>query len=137
MKKKLFFSVVFFTALVFFACKKDKVTPRLDLLTGHIWVADSLLADGVDQGGPGGILERFNGDTKFNTDGTGYVGSIAGTWEFSSNEELIIITSDSLPIPVTTRVVELSTKSLKLTTTYPLPVYPVQFMDVRMTFKPK
>jgi hypothetical protein len=137
MKKILIISTLFLLVLVSFSCKKDTKSPKLILLTSHVWVADSLLANGAEVGGVGGLLEAFNGDTKFNEDGTGYVGTIVGTWQFSDNEQNIIIISQSLPIPVTTKIIELTDNSLKLTTSYPLPVVPPAFLDVRMTFKPK
>ena len=44
------------------ACNKDKTSERFDLLTSHTWKSDSLLADGVDAGDPGELLEKFKGD---------------------------------------------------------------------------
>ena len=130
----------FFAILIaFFSCKKDEVIPseKQNLLTAHIWTADSLLADGVDEGGDGGLLEIFNGDTKFNDDGTGYVGNITGTWSFTNDESDLVITSDSLAFPVTANIAELTSQSLKLTTVYPRQLEPLVYADVRMTFIPK
>ena len=131
--------VILFIIAVIFACKKDEVThsERFKLLTNHTWVNDSLLADGVEAGGPGETLEAFNGDTKFNVDGTGYIGTFTGAWGFNENETQITIFSDSLLLPVTTNVVELTTSSLKITTNFPSQTEPGIFIDVRMTFKPK
>lgn len=138
MKKSVLFFVIVAVAFVFVSCTKEEVTTdNLNLLTSHIWTADSLLADGVDEGGEGGLLEMFNGDTKFNDDGTGYVGEIVGNWQFSDNETAIAISSDSLPLPITTHIVELTVQSLKLTTSFPIQESPPVFADVRMTFKPK
>jgi hypothetical protein len=133
--------ILFTLSLIVYAfcsCKKDETkSERFILLTSHIWVADSLLANGNDESGDTGLLRKFRGDTKFNEDGTGYVGEINGTWDFADNENAIIIISDSLPIPVTTLIEELTQTSLKITTSYPDPLNPMDPMDVRMTFKPK
>jgi len=138
MKKLLLFSVLISVTFVFFSCKKDTVSSeKLNLLTSHIWTADSLLADGVDESGPGGLLEMFHGDTKFNEDGSGYVGNISGTWKFSDNENALIITSDSLLFPVSTNIAELTEVSLKLTTSYPKDSTLQVYSAVRMTFIPK
>ena len=137
MKKSVLFFVVIAIAFVFVSCDKEVTTDNLNLLTSHIWTADSLLADGIEEGGEGGMLEMFNGDTKFNEDGTGYVGEIVGIWQFSDNETAIAISSDSLPFPITTHIVELTAQSLKLTTSFPIQESPPVFADVRMTFKPK
>ncbi len=137
MKKTIFFALVT-VAYVFVSCKNEVIpSENLNLLTNHIWAAESLLADGVDESGEGGLLEMFNGDTKFNDDGTGYVGEIVGTWVFSDNESAIIITSDSLPLPITTQIIELTAQSLKLNTSYPIQESPPVFADVNMTFIPK
>ena len=137
MKKSVLFFVVIAIAFVFVSCDKEVTTDNLNLLTSHIWTADSLLADGIEEGGEGGMLEMFNGDTKFNEDGTGYVGEIVGIWQFSDNETAIAISSDSLPFPITTHIVELTAQSLKLTTSFPIEESPPVFADVRMTFIPK
>lgn len=131
-------SAIFIMAYCLQSCKKDEVkSERFNLLTGHIWVADSLFANGNDESGDTGLLRKFKGETKFNEDGTGYVGQIQGTWKFAMNESAIIISSDSLPIPVTTMIEELIETSLKITTSYPDLLNPQDPMDVRMTFKPK
>ena len=138
MKKTVLFFVFISVAYVFVSCKKDTVpSDNMNLLTSHIWAADSLLADGVDASGEGELLEMFKGDTKFNEDGTGYVGEISGTWQFSNEETALIITSDSLLFPVSTKIAELTVQSLKLTTSYPKQTNPVVYADVRMTFVPK
>jgi len=119
------------------SCKKDNESERFVLLTTPVWSSDSLLADGQDAGGPGGVLENFKGDAKFRKDGTGYFGKYTGTWRFSSDETQLIISSDSLPIPVSANIAELTKVSLKITTIYPTSVSPKGFFDIRMTFKAK
>lgn len=134
MKKHIIYFSLMVLGYFFFSCSKEEVkSEKTNLLTDHIWVADSLLLDGIESGGAGGLLEDFTGDTKFNEDGTGYVGQIVGTWEFFSNETQIVITSDSLFVPVTTNIVELTPESLKLTTQF----FVGTVLNVRMTFKPK
>jgi len=140
MKKTTLIILFLSLVIVFISCKKDnESTPseREMLLTAHIWVAESLLADGVDEGGPGGLLEFFNGDTKFNEDKTGYVGDVTGIWKFANDEADLVITSDSLPLPVTMHIEELTEISMKLTTQYPRQTDPIVTADVRMTFVPK
>jgi len=142
MKTKLNSRITFIILLIiaaFFACKNDEETKseRFLLLTNHTWLNDSLLADGVEAGGPGETLEDFNGDTKFNVDGTGYIGNFTGEWGFNADETQITIFSDSLLIPVTTNVVELTNSSFKITTSFPSQTMPGTIIDVRMTFKPK
>jgi hypothetical protein len=119
-----------------FSCK-EKESERFRLLTDPIWRTDSLLVNGVDATGPGGILTDFLGDTKFNTDGTGYFGDYTGTWMFTSDETELVITSDSLPIPVIADIKELTSVSLKLTTLMPNPNDLTQTYNIRMTFKVK
>ncbi len=119
-----------------YSCKKDEVSERFSLLTGPIWVSDSLLANGVDASGPGGILEKFKGDAKFNKDGTGYFGNYTGTWDFAYNETEITIYSDSLLFALTTQIVELTKVSLKVTTAFPT-ANPQAPIHIRMTFKAK
>ena len=41
------------------SCKKDSQSEKFKLLTGPTWTTDSLLANGIDASGPGGILEIF------------------------------------------------------------------------------
>ena len=117
------------------SCKKDTQSENFKLLTGHVWVSDSLLANGDDASGEGGLLENFNGEIKFNEDGSGYFGIYTGTWRFSYNETQIVITTDSLPLPLTTKIAELTTASLKITTIYPNPINPAAPINIRMTFK--
>jgi hypothetical protein len=137
-KTAVFFGFVILT-FVFFTCKKDVIpNDNLNLLTNHIWTADSLLADGEDASGEGQLLEKFKGDTKFNADGTGYVGEIVGNWQFSNNQTAVIITSDSLQMAVSATIALLTEQSLKLTTAYPVQTSPtVVYAAVRMSFIPK
>lgn len=119
------------------SCNKDSESETSKFLTGPVWLSDSLLANGVDASGPTGMLKNFKGEAKFNTDGTGYFGSYIGTWRFAFNETQIVISSDSLPIPVTTVIAELTAASLKVTTSYPNPANPALAAKIRMTFKAK
>jgi len=119
------------------SCKKDSQSENFILLTGHVWASDSLLANGADASGPDGLLKNFKGEIKFNEDGTGYFGVYTGSWRFSYNETQIVITTDSLPLPLTTKIAELTTTSLKITTTYPNPINPAAPVNIRMTFKAK
>jgi hypothetical protein len=121
----------------FSSCKKDTKSDTFKLLTGPTWVSVSLLANDIDASGPSGMLKNFKGEAKFNEDGTGNFGVYTGTWRFAFNETQIVITTDSLPVPLTTQIAELTTLSLKITTTYPDPVTPTIPVNIRMTFKAK
>lgn len=121
-------------SLAIFSCKKDGESERFNLLTGPTWASDSLLANGVDASGPGGMLEKFKGDAKFNTDGTGSFGAYTGTWRFAYDETQIVIETDSLPIPLTTKIAELTESSLKITTSVPNLTTGIT-TNIRMTFK--
>jgi len=116
-------------------CTKDAQSDSFKLLTGPTWTSDSLLANGVDASGPDGMLKNFKGEVKFKEDLTGNFGIYTGTWKFAYNEKQIIITTDSLPIPLITQIAELTKASLKITTSYPnlLGVS----TNIRMTFKAK
>ncbi len=125
---------------VIFACteKEDEIvlTPY-ELLTGHVWVSDSLLADGEDASGEGEMLEKFNGPAEFRTDGTGTFGEYTGTWTLSDdNKELTIITQE-LPMQILALVVELNQTSLKVTTAFPDFANPGETIAIRLTFKPQ
>jgi len=119
------------------SCHKNSQSESTKLLTGHIWVSDSLLANKVDAGGPGGMLADFNGEVKFNEDGTGNFGIYSGTWRFAYNETQIVITTDALQLPLTTKIAELTKTSLKITTSYPNLLNPSAPINIRMTFKAK
>lgn len=118
------------------SCKEnDSKSENFKLLTGPVWSSDSLLVNGFDAGGPAGILHGFKGNAKFNEDGTGYFGAYTGTWRFALNESEIIITADSLAIPLTTKIALLTSTSLKITTSFPNAVNPATPLLIRMTFK--
>jgi hypothetical protein len=74
---------------------------------------------------------------KFNTNGTGSFGSYTGSWQFANNESELIIVTDSLPIPITAQIKELTSTSLKLTTALITPTPPYTPLSIRMTFKAK
>jgi hypothetical protein len=119
-----------------FSCG-EKESERFRLLTDPIWVPDSLLANGVNASGPGGLLADFLGDAKFKKDGTGYFGNYTGTWSFNIDETELVISSDSLPIPIIADIKELTSVSLKLTTVLPNPQDLQHPYNIRMTFKAK
>lgn len=137
--KKLGVLIIFTGALFVLSCEKesDEVSDRFNLLTGTVWLSDSLLVNGVDGSYPGGPLENFKGEAIFNEDGTGTFGIYTGTWKFEQNETVLKITSPSLLIVLTTQIVELTATSLKITTTYPNSANPDEPLNIRMTFKPK
>ncbi|MDO9578992.1 MAG: hypothetical protein Q7J06_00245, partial [Bacteroidales bacterium] len=91
----------------------------------------------VDASSVGGLLEDFKGDVRFNEDGTGSFGVFTGTWRFAYDETQIVIATDSLPIPLTTNIAELTSISLKITTSYPNPLDLTTPINIRMTFKSK
>jgi hypothetical protein len=135
--KNLALLLILAGCLFYSSCKKDSQSEQFKLLTGPVWLSDSLLANGVDAGGPAGILFNFKGEAKFNQDGTGYFGAYTGTWRFAFNETQIIITADSLALPLTTQIAELTSRSLKIKTSYPNLLNPAAPLLIRMTFKPK
>lgn len=134
MKKLLLFVIT--GLIVLFSCK-EKESERFQLLTDHIWRTDSLLANGVDASGPGGILEDFVGDVRFEKDGKGYFGTYQGTWMFNAGETQLIIESDELQIPIVADIIELTAMSLKIKTKFPNPADLQNPINIRMTFKPK
>jgi hypothetical protein len=130
-------NIWFLVIIVFFfiACEKEKQSASFLLLTENIWDSDSLLANGIDAGGPGGILEKFNGEAMFNKNGTGVFGDYTGTWRLANDDSQIIISSDSLAIrTLTTNIVELNDESLKITTSVPNPANLSMPLSIRMTF---
>ena len=135
--KNLALLLILSGCILAFSCKKDSESEKFKLLTGPAWASDSLLANGVDASGPLGMLANFKGEVKFKTDGTGNFGIYTGTWRFAYDETQVVITTDSLPLPLTTRIAELTKISLKITTTYPNPVNPLASVNIRMTFKAK
>ena len=136
MKKIMTFSFLAAFFLIVSCSKGD--SERFKLLTGPTWVPVSLLANGVDATGTGGILAGFVGDAKFNADGTGTFGTYTGTWMFDANEEKVIIGSASLPISITLNIAELTSTSLKLQGSFPDPNNltgpPI---NIEMTFRTK
>jgi len=135
--KNLTFFLVFAGLLFATSCKKDSQSERFRLLTGPVWVSDSLLANGIDASGTDGLLENFKGEVKFNEDMTGSFGVYTGIWRFAYDETQIVITTDSLPIPLTTNIAELTATALKITTSYPNPLDLTSPFNIRMTFKAK
>jgi hypothetical protein len=129
---------VVLAGLVLYSCKKEEpqLTPY-ELLTLHVWVSDSLLANGADASGPGQLLEKFNGEAEFRTDGTGTFGQYSGTWTLSTDNTEITIVTPELPMPVVALVAELTKTSLKITTGFPDIANPGQTIAIRMTFKSK
>ena len=113
-----------------FSCSKDSQSEKFLLLTGPVWASDSLLLNGEDASDPGELLENFKGDVKFHEDYTGNFGSYTGKWRFAFDETQIVISSDSLPIPLTAIIGELTQTSLKITTSF-------SSFNIRMTFKAK
>ncbi len=134
--KNLVLLFIISLSLAIFSCNKDSESERFKLLTGPTWASDSLLANGVDASGPGGLLENFKGDVRFNEDGTGSFGIYKGTWRFAYDETQIVIETDSLPIPLTTQIAELTAASLKITTSFPNLTTGIT-TNIRMTFKAK
>ena len=129
---------IFISGFIFFSsCKKDSESENFKLLTGPVWQSDSLLANGIDATGPDGMLKNFKGEAKFNKDGTGSFGVYSGTWRFAQEETQIVISTDSLPVPLSTKIAELTAISLKITTTYPNLINPAAPIYIRMTFNAK
>lgn len=135
--KNLLLLVIISGCFIVFSCK-EKESDRFKFLTDTTWRTDSLLVNGIDATGPGGLLEDFIGDTKFNKDGTGSFGEYTGIWRFSAEETKLVIETDSLPLPIIADIKELTSNSLKLTTALPNPANPLGSpLNIRMTFKPK
>lgn len=136
--KNLFLLISIAICLSLANCRKDSEGDRFELLTTPVWRTDSLLADGVDASGPGQLLWKFKGDAKFNKDGTGTFGIYTGSWWFAANKTQIIIETDSLPLPLTNKIEELNSASLKITTSVPdLTGMTGGLINIRMTFKAK
>lgn len=129
--------LIFLAGVFIFACDKEDdvvVLTPFEMLTGNVWVADSLLANGEDASGPGEMLEKFKGDAVFNIDGTGTFGEYTGTWTLSENNTELTIVTQELPVPVVAIVAELTTTSLKITTGFPDMSNPGEIIAIRMTF---
>jgi hypothetical protein len=118
-------------------CTKEDENDLFKLLTTPMWRTDSLLANGKDASQPGQLLAKFKGDAKFKNDGTGVFGIYTGTWWFTENKTQIIIKTDSLPLPLTSKIVELTASSFKITTGVPDLVGGTGIINIRMTFKAK
>ena len=124
--------------VIFIGCEKDEeVSERFTFLTENTWISDSLLINGEDASGPGQLLEDFKGQADFKEDGTGTFGNYEGTWRFANGEKELVILSDSLPVPqLSTSIVELTQESLKITTSFPNLVDPMNpILQIRLTFK--
>ena len=135
MKKVLF--ILLIAVSIVYACdrEEDAKSERYQYLTGTTWTTDSLLANGEDASGPGGLLEDFKGDANFYEDGTLNFGSFSGTWAFNKDETVLTITSPDLPMPSLSVIIdELTATSLKVKTTFPAETGNI---DIRMTFLPK
>ncbi|MCF8377958.1 MAG: hypothetical protein K9H49_00185 [Bacteroidales bacterium] len=135
--KKFIVSALIIAVFIAFSCKKDEESERFTLLTSISWFSDTLLANGVDASGPGQMLEKFKGEVIFNKDGSGTFGGYVGTWHFAYDETKVVLASDSLIMPLTTNIEELTKTSLKVTTSFPNFSDPENPTDIRMTFKPK
>lgn len=123
--------------IIAFGCQKDEEPTPFELLTGTVWASDSLLVNGQNAGGSGGLLEGFQGDATFNTDMTGTFGTFTGTWRFAASETQLVITTEALPLPLTANIVELNKTDLKLETIFPDPENIGQTLLIRLTFKAK
>lgn len=135
--KKIFFLLTITSVILLSSCK-DKDSDRFKFLTEPVWVAVSLMANGVDATGPGGLLEGFVGDAKFNADGTGTFGTYTGTWQFNVTEDKLILATPSLPITITLDILELTSTSLKVKGSIPdLQNLTGPPIEIQMTFSPK
>ncbi len=131
--KTSFAYILFLSVIVLWtSCAKEDYSERFMLLTAHTWQSDSLLADGTDASNEGELLEGFAGQAMFRIDGSGYVGLYTGKWSFSNNETEITINTDSLALPITANIEELTDNTFKITTSYPAFNRPP--IAVRMTF---
>lgn len=139
--KHIIIVLIILSGFIYFSCEKepenDERANYTELLTSHTWLSDSLLADGIEASDSGEILEKFAGETKFNTDGTGTIGQYEGEWRFNEEKTQIIITADSLQSAVTTIIREITETSLKVTTAFPKTDGTSGFLMIRMTFIPK
>ena len=135
--KNLSLSFLIILSFTLITCDKEGQSERFKFLTGSTWISDSLLADGVDAGYAGGLLDDFNGELNFRPDGTGVFGGYTGKWELTYNDTEIILTTETLAFPIVTQIAELTQNSLKVTTGFPNPVNPGAYYKIRMTFKSK
>jgi hypothetical protein len=119
------------------SCSKDKESERFKLLTDHLWQSDELLVDGVDASGVGQALAMFVGDAEFKKDGTGSFGPYAGSWYFSNNETNITITTETLPVPLTATITELTSQTFRISTSFPITGDPLAPNTIVIAFKAK
>jgi hypothetical protein len=134
--KNLLFIIGILFCLIFIGCP-EKVNGPYELLTNPTWRTDSLLANGFDASEPGQLLAKFKGDARFNKDATGTFGIYTGTWYFTENKTQITIKTDSLALPLTCKIIELTEASFKITTAVPDVLNPGTDVKIRMTFKVK
>jgi len=123
--------------LMLSGCNKEDESERFKLLTTPVWTSESILANGVEPAGSWIFLKQFGGDAKFNKDGTGSFGSYTGQWRFNEDETEITIITTTVPLPIITEIVVLTSQSLQITTTINNPLNPLESADVSMTFKAK
>lgn len=107
------------------------------MLTTPVWTTVTLLANGVDASGPGGLLASFVGDAKFNENGTGYFGINTGQWWLNSDETELSIYPDSPRILFTCIINQLTSSTLEVTTTVQNISDPQNPITVQMTFRAK
>ena len=136
MKRSVFLFCITACMLII-ACSKEKESERFKLLTTPVWTSESILANGVEPAGSWVFLKQFSGDAKFNKDGTGTFGSYTGQWRFNEDETEITIITSTVPLPIITDIVVLTSQSLRITTTINNPLNPSESADVSMTFKAK
>lgn len=126
----------FITAvLLLTACSKDKKSERFRLLTTPVWVSESILVDGEEAAGDWDFLNEFTGEAKFNEDGTGSFGSFTGQWRFNEAETEITITTETMPLPIVTIIIELTSERLEISTVTLNPKNPSESAEVTMIFK--
>jgi hypothetical protein len=134
---KQFFLFCITTSLLIIACSKEEKSERFRFLTTPVWASDSIVANKAEPAGTWAFLKRFKGDAKFNEDGTGYFGKFKGQWRLNQDETEITIITDSLPLPIITDIVLLTSRDLKIATSVTNPLNPTESADIRMTFKAK
>lgn len=128
--------LTFITAvLLLTACSKDKKSERFRLLTTTAWINESVLVDGEEPAGDWDFLNEFTGEAKFNEDGTGNFGSYTGQWRFNETETEITITTESIPLPIVTRIIELTSERLEISTVTLNPQNPSETAEITMIFK--
>jgi hypothetical protein len=143
--KQLGVLMLFLSALVIVSCDKDEdeVSEKFKLLTGIQWESEALQVNGVDASGEGQLLENFKGDVDFNEDGTGSFGQYTGTWEFTENEEMLVIKTviaiEETEIPVTLNclIIQLTSSLLEISTEFPNFENPQEPLNIEMTFRAK